>query len=199
MKQEIINCRSIVGDILLGAIISFSGIGVNGQTHSDFNPQFKFGETNTWAFANDKINVRDKFGQNEIWDNYLREDITAELGKAGFRYSEPSPDLIVKYRLGTHEKKNVHVIRNEWPGYVNRRGRWVYWRGGWGSKTIFRTPYDQSTLIVDIVDARTNDLVWRGYDRRALDSKSEKSIRKFAEKLMGQFAKDVRKSRKGTS
>ncbi len=43
---------------------------------------------------------------------------------------------------------------------------------------------------------RTKELVWRGYDRRTVDSKSEKTMKKSVEKLMDKFAKDVRESRK---
>lgn len=186
------------GGILLAAVVFLCGIAVSGQTHSDFNRKFTFVQFSTWNFANEQVNARDKYGQNEIWDNYLREDITAELLKIGFRQSDESPDLIIRYRLGTKERERVNIIRDDWPGYMYNRGPWIYWRGGggWGTTTVFRTRYDESTLILDIVDANTRELVWRGYDRRSVDDKSEKSLKKSVEKLMGKFAKDVRESRK---
>ena len=187
---------TMLGGTLLAAIIFLSGVAANAQTHSDFNKKFTFAQLNTWNFANEKVNTRDKLGPNEIWDNYLREDLTAELVKLGFDHSHDRPDLIVRYRLGTKQKEHVNIINDNWPGYMYNRGRWVYWRGGWGRKTIFRTPYDESTLVVDVVDTRSGELVWRGFDRRAIDGKSEKALKRSVEKLMGKFAKDVRNSRK---
>ncbi len=196
MKNQRISYKVIFGGAWLAAVIFLCGIAVDGQTHSDFNKKFTFAPLSTWNFANEKVNARDKMGPNEIWDNYLREDLTAELDKLGFSHSHVRPDLIVRYRLGTRQKEHVNVMQDNWPGYMYNRGRWVYWRGGWGRKTIFRTPYDESTLIVDIVEARTGELVWRGYDRRTIDGKSEKALKRSVEKLMGRFAKDVRDSRK---
>lgn len=197
MIKQKTNYISSFGGILLAAVVFLCGSSANAQTHSDFNKKFVFGQFATWNFANESVNARDKFGQNEIWDNYLRQDITAELQKIGFNHSDDRPDLIIRYRLGTKERHNVNVIHDDWPGYMYHRGGWVYWRGGgWGTTTVFRTRFDESTLIVDIVDAKTRELVWRGYDRRSVDDKSEKSLKKSVEKLMGKFAKDVRESRK---
>lgn len=198
MRKQFINHSFVFGGILLAAVVFLGGMAVNGQTHSDFDKTYKFTQSGTWDFANEKVNTRDKFGKNEIWDGYLRESLTAGLAKIGFNHSDNRPDLIIKYRFGTKEKKRTTVLHDNWPGYMYNRRGWVYWRGGggWGSRTVFRTPYDQSTLIVDVVDARTKELVWRGYDRRTVDSKSERTIKKSVEKLMDKFAKDVRESRK---
>ncbi|CAN5392546.1 hypothetical protein BH10ACI3_BH10ACI3_28110 [soil metagenome] len=188
---------SLFGGTLLVAVFFFFGIAVNGQTHSDLNKSFSFSQVRTWNFATERVTASDKFGSNEIWDNYIRENLTAGLAKAGFNHADARPDLIVRYRLGTKEKQHVNVVNDNW-GYTHHRGRWNFWRGGsgWGTKTVYRTPYDQSTLILDIIDARTKELIWRGYDRRTVDDKSEKSLKKSVDKLMDRFAKDVRESLK---
>lgn len=198
MKEKNNQFRSSFGGILLVAVVVLCGFAVSAQTHSDFNKKFTFVQFASWNFANERVNARDKFGFNEIWDNYLRQDLTAEFVKLGFTHSDENPDLVIKYRLGTQERERVNVFYDDWPGYMYHRGGWVYWRGGlgWGTSTVFRTRYDESTLVVDIIDTKTGELVWRGYDRRTIDGKSEKTLKKSVEKLMGRFAKDVRESRK---
>lgn len=50
------------------------------------------------------------------------------------------------------------------------------------------------SLIVDVIDARTNHLVWRGYDTQTIDfEKSEKTIHKSVENLTKRFRRDVDK------
>jgi hypothetical protein len=196
MIHQVKYYRAIVS-VAFAVILSLSGTAVFGQTHSDLNRTFSFAGLSTWNFANEKVNARDTIGPNEIWDGYIRDDLTAGLAKIGFNHSDDRPDLIVRYRLGTKVKQDVHVVHDNW-GYGYHRGRWAYWHGGrgWGTKTVFRTPYDQSTLVLDVIDARTGELVWRGYDRRKVDDRSEKSVKRSVEKLMGRFSKDVRESRK---
>ena len=183
------------GGTLLVVVFFLFGIAVNGQTHSDLNKEFSFIRVKTWNFTSERVTASDKVGANEIWDNYLRENLTAGLAKAGFNHSDALPDLMIRYRLSTKEKKRVNVIRDNW-GPVYRRGGRNYWRGRRGTSTVYRTAYDQSTLVLDIVDARTKELVWRGYDRRTVDDKAEKSLKKSVDALMDRLAKDVRESLK---
>jgi hypothetical protein len=57
---------------------------------------------------------------------------------------------------------------------------------------VWRIPYTDSTLIVDIIDAQTNLLVWRGYDVRTIDmSKPDKAIDKGVDHVVERFLKDA--------
>lgn len=52
-------------------------------------------------------------------------------------------------------------------------------------------------MIVDLIDARTNHLVWRGCDTQTIDfEKSEKTIHKPVENLTKRFRHDVNKQLK---
>ncbi|MBK7394015.1 MAG: DUF4136 domain-containing protein [Chloracidobacterium sp.] len=188
----------LFGGTLLVVVFFLFGIAVSGQTNSDLNEEFSFSRVKTWNFMTERVTSSDKFGSNEIWDNNIRESLTVGLAKAGFIHSDTSPDLMIRYRLSTKEKQSVNVIRDNWD-YAYHRGERKYWRVGGrrrGTSTVYRTAYDQSTLVLDIVDVRTKELVWRGYDRRSVDDKSEKSLKKSVDKLMDRFAKDVRESLK---
>ena len=57
---------------------------------------------------------------------------------------------------------------------------------------VWRIPYHESTLVLDVIDPHTNQLVWRGYDTRTIDfEKSEKTIHKSVEKVTKRFKHDV--------
>ena len=178
-------------------MVLFFGVAGYGQTHSDFNQKFRFAQLNTWSFANVNVNANDVFGRNAIWDGYIRNAISAEMQEQGFAFAPGNADFLVRYHLGTRQRQRIDVFRDNWPGYMYSRPGWIYWRSPfWGSTRVFRTPYDESTLVMDVIDPRTRELVWRGYDRRTIDRKSEKTFRKSVEKLIGRFAKDVRENRK---
>ncbi len=56
-------------------------------------------------------------------------------------------------------------------------GRWGGWRGG---PTYIARPYTEGTIIIDVVDARTKALLWRGRGRSATSDdpmEFQKSIR----------------------
>lgn len=177
-------------------LIAFA-TGVSAKTHSDYNKSFNFAQLKTWDFANAKVNTSDTAGKNPLWDDNLRGDLATQVQSAGFTQMSDNPDFLVRYHLGTQEKVQTEVVRNGFPGFMYRRGGWGYWRGGWAGRTVFRTPYDESTLVVDIVDARTKELVWRGYDKQTIDAdKSDKTLSSAAAKVIERFRKDAGKAEK---
>ena len=74
-----------------------------------------------------------------------------------------------------------------------------FWRSQmrFGQVDVWRIPYHESTLVLDVIDPHTNQLVWRGYDTRTIDfEKSEKTIHKSVEKVTKRFKHDVDEQRK---
>jgi hypothetical protein len=56
-------------------------------------------------------------------------------------------------------------------------------------------PYTQSTVIVDVIDARTNQLVWRGYDTGTLDTGHPgKTLDSAVDHVASRFMHDTRKT-----
>jgi hypothetical protein len=181
------------------------GAAFYGQTRSDFNENYPFARLHTWNFVNYQVNTSDKFGSNEIWDMALRENLTFQLRRLGFTEATDYPDFYVRFRLGTKERERLRIYHDDWggfwpgywPGYSYYWGGWWSWHPGWGgTSTVYHTTYDESTLVVDMLDGRTRDLIWRGYDRREMSDHSEKTLRKSVDKLMGRLAKDIHRDRK---
>ena len=78
--------------------------------------------------------------------------------------------------MGAKERARRRYLGYGFPGWGAIAGRW----GGWGPDfDVWNIPYTQSTLVVDIIDAHTNMLVWRGYDTDQIDvNKADKTIGK---------------------
>ena len=74
-----------------------------------------------------------------------------------------------------------------------RPGRWGWW--GWPSGyDAWAVPYTESTVIIDVVDAHTNQLVWRGYDSETLNTgKPDKTLSKAVEHVLSKFYQDAQK------
>jgi len=64
----------------------------------------------------------------------------------------------------------------------------------WGSRNIHVNQYSEGTLLVDFIDVKTNQLIWRGRASGTLEMKGvDKKISKSVEKLVKQFIKDTTK------
>jgi Domain of unknown function (DUF4136) len=66
---------------------------------------------------------------------------------------------------------------------------------GWpGSYDVWSVPYTESTLIIDVIDAKTNQLIWRGYDSDTLNTgKPEKTLDSAVDHIVSRLAHDTGK------
>ena len=93
------------------------------------------------------------------------------------RASTSTPDLLVAYHLGIKDKIDV----SSW-GYGY--GRW----GGWGGGNLDVRQYKEGTMIIDLVDASTRELVWRGIGKGVVGSGSpETKIREAVTEILSNY------------
>jgi hypothetical protein len=104
-------------------------------------------------------NARTAQRSNDLYIQRVRRAVNAELDKKGLKLVDTEPDLLVVFHTGVEQKINV----TDW-GY---RYSYDYW--GWGGRQIDVYQYDEGTLIVDLIDARAKELVWRGSGTRTVD------------------------------
>lgn len=186
--------RTVLVSFTLAALL---GVRSQAETKSDYNHHYKLDAAKTWNFKAQDNSVNDSVGNNSLWERRIREDITQRLAAAGLTQPKSAvPDLLVSYRIGTKERVKTQYLRSGYPGYFGyygRRGRWFGWQPGWGETTVWRTPTLKSTLSMDVVDARTNQLIWRGYDTETIDfNKSDQTINKAVEHLTKRFERDLK-------
>jgi hypothetical protein len=83
--------------------------------------------------------------------------------------------------------------------YDNFGGGWGWRRGGgmvFGDATTTEDTYKVGTLVVDLFDAKTKKLIWRGSSSDTLSDKSDKNIKnldKGVEKMFGHFPPSEKK------
>ena len=99
-----------------------------------------------------------RLDNNEMFDARVRAQIEAALDRRGFEQVRGLglPDLLVHYHASVTQKIDARELDL---GYVAHQ------------EAHDRAPlvYDDGTLVVDLVDTRTNLLVWRGWAESALD------------------------------
>jgi Domain of unknown function (DUF4136) len=95
---------------------------------------------------------------NSISNRALRSDLVQGFQARGYVGADSNPDFAVAYYASTKEELDV----TNWNyGYASR----PYWWGGWadwGPMDQTTTQYTQGTVVVDVVDPKTKELLWRG-------------------------------------
>ena len=115
----------------------------------------------------------------------IRMAIGKQLELQGY-VAAADPQMLVGYHVSTRQKLDVRTVNSH--GYS-------HWRRGRGRSVMTTTEvseYEQGTLVIDIVDAARNTLVWRGAGEARLrsDPKPEQTsqrVREAVAEILGRF------------
>ena len=117
----------------------------------------------------------------------LRSEVQAQLEQRGYRLAAPgeAPDFRVAWHGSISPEIQVVPLGSAYPW-----GPWVdpWYVGGMGRGTLTTT--EQGRLVLDVVDARTGKLAWRGTAEGPVDTGSiqfEQKVRKAVDALVERF------------
>ena len=184
--------KTITASALALGLLAWSGSAL-AAAHSDFTKSYPLRSLKTFAFKPQHRISRDPLANNDIWGNDVREAIRNDLSQHGiFEATAGSPDFYVAFYVGLQERYDVNYVPYGLP--VVHRGFHSGWWGWPRGYDAWAVPYTESTIIVDVIDAHTNQLVWRGYDSDTLNSKNpDKTLTKAVDNVLSRFYHDAQK------
>lgn len=175
--------------LFLSLGLSCSVFAAKTKTVTDFDPDGKFAAYKTYSIVGGK--ELSKTGLLASAENRERvaNFVSGELELRGMREvprDEPH-DLAVRYWIARKAKteETTLLVPDPWlAGYP------PYWTGAWSwyyEEHIIRN-YVEGTLIIDLIDTRTKELVWRTYVKRDIEAGEDRL--KAYEDLKKQVAKE---------
>ena len=148
---------------------------VAGEARNDFDPDIDFSRFKTFAF----IGGHDLENSGWLDEPEMRERfknfISGALEMRGLMEvpKDQAHSLAVRYWVARRQKQDVAVIdygsSMAWGGYA------PYCTGVWGysyEEYVVRN-YVKGTLIVDLIDPTTKELVWRTFLRQKIEDRSK--------------------------
>jgi hypothetical protein len=122
---------------------------------------------------------------NEFAEKRVVGEVTQALtGKGWTQAPEGQADTQVVLHGASQMKKDLNTFYSGMGGYGYRG-----WGGGMGTATTTVNEYLVGTLVVDIFDGKSKNLVWRGIAQDELSDKADKNAKKRA-KAMEKLFKD---------
>jgi Domain of unknown function (DUF4136) len=133
------------------------------QVQSDYDPAANFAglKTYDWIKAAKKVTGNPRLDDPAL-DKRIRELIESQLATQGYtNVTGGTPDFLVGFVVALEKKLAVSTM-NDYYGY---RAGWG-WSYGAGTGTVmpesYTYEYEQGSLIIDVVNPKTHDLMWRG-------------------------------------
>jgi uncharacterized protein DUF4136 len=167
-----------VGVVLMGMMLLFAGKLSAGQVKTDYDRSANFAQYKTYSW--EQVKTKDPLDVDRI-----KSAVNAALAAKGWTQVDSGGDISVMAMEITHNQQTLNTY------YDGFGGGWR-WRGfgGLGEATTTTETYKVGTLIVDLFDAKTKELVWRGSSSDTLSNNSSKNIQnmnKDVEKMFKNF------------
>jgi hypothetical protein len=158
--------------IILITLSSCSSVRVN----ADYDKKVSFTNYKSYAYLKSGI---DKAEISDLDKKRILNAIDEVMPAKGLSKSD-TPDVLIS--IFTKERERVDVYQNYGFGW----GWNPYW--GMGYSNVTTTP--EGTLFIDIIDAKTKELVWQGEGSGYLTKNTEKKdarIKEFVSKILEQY------------
>lgn len=130
------------------------------SVYADYDPDYDLWEYTTFDWA---PNTNPEAGKNPLYHNELNNKriksvALEQLNMRGYKLKTEKPDLILYHYIVIEEKA---AIVTEPYGY--------YYGPYWRQMKTDVYPYRKGTLILDLMDAKTHNLIWRGWAVSLID------------------------------
>ena len=157
----------------------------------------------SFAFLPNQDTIQTSRYNNALVNEIVISEINENMQKLGYRLDRSQPDLLVYYHLMLDEDIAVNGV----PVYTD----YGYYRPGYYVGPYYRNylynnyftiprlaagvgieqvPYKEGTVVIDIINRRTNQIVWRGKANDIVTPNNlEEELRTYVNAIFDEFPK----------
>ncbi len=198
------------------ALMGFTTL--QGQTNHD--PEVSLSQSSTYDWVDQDADARGHPAvESPLLQRHIRDAVEGELGKLGYRKAtSETPDLRIVYSVLAEERSRIDRSYGYGSygygsygfgrpfGYLRSSYRGSFGFSLYGGRHL--SPYYgypsagyagagriserlRVTLVLDIIDVRTEEVIFRGWERKSLRSDPKaKKVRKFVTKAVEEILED---------
>jgi hypothetical protein len=138
---------------------------------TDYDPKADFAAFKTYAWTEGTPSP------NPLGEARIRAAVDERMAAKGLKLVAEAPDIVVATHVVAKEQKELNTMG--YGGYG--------WRWGGGMATTSIDTYIQGTLALDVYDAGSKQLVWRGIGTDTASDQPEKNQKKINKALDKMF------------
>ncbi|MCU1240810.1 MAG: putative lipoprotein [Candidatus Acidoferrum typicum] len=159
----------------------FTAASFGQQVKTDYDHNANFGQYKTYSW--EKIQTRDPLVVDRI-----KDAVNGALTAKGWTQVDSGGDVSIVAMETTQNQQTLNTF------YDGFGGGWRW--GGFGDATTTTETYKVGTLVVDLFDAKTKNLIWRSSSSDTLSNnagKNTKNLDKGVQKMFAHFPPEEKK------
>ena len=132
---------------------------------TDFDPEWHVPASPVYAWMSRPTHNADPMVDNDLVEARIHRAVDEQLAAKGFSEAsaQSQANVLVTYHIGEEERLDINTFHSHYGYYPC----WGCWGPGFDSD-VWVSQYTQGKLVIDMVDAQTKKLVWRGVSERRL-------------------------------
>ena len=165
---------------LMAIMLLFAGKSSAQQVKTDYDRGANFGQYKTYSWA--QVKTKEALDVDRI-----KTAVNAALAAKGWTRVDSGGDVSI---VAMEITRNQQTLNTFYDGFGGGWGWRRFGGGGFGEATTTTETYKVGTLVVDLFDAKTKQLIWRGTSSDTLSNNSDKNIKnldKGADKMFKHF------------
>lgn len=181
--------------LILFMVAVLAGCSPQIRVFSDYDPDYDLWTYTTFDWGQ-KVNIeegKNPLHYNELNDKRIKAAVQEQMTLRGYKLTSEAPDLILHYHIIVD---NQSVVTTEPYGY--RYGPY------WMRMNTNVYSYREGTLILDLMDKKTQNLIWRGWavteingiDPEKVDGLIKTAVFKIFKKFPEGYQKDPKRNLK---
>ncbi|MFK7114538.1 DUF4136 domain-containing protein [Flavobacterium oreochromis] len=154
------------------------------HVNTDYDKRARFDQYKTFAYLKSGI---DKAEISDLDKKRILYALDETLTTKGFTKSE-NADILISFF--TKEKERVDYYNNNW-------GWNMGWNNPWWGSFSYSMPITsiEGTLIIDVIDAKTKELIWQGKGSGQLTedvNKKDARIKEFVSRILEKYPPQIK-------
>jgi hypothetical protein len=179
-KQEEYTMKKPYAFALFGLLLcsSLSLFAVSISTDYDHSANFSQYKTYSWL----KVQAGDS-----LWSNRLQQDIDSQLAAKGWTKVASNGSASITAFRATKEQPTLQTFYDGFGGGWGWRGRGGMGGMGMGMSTTTTEDTKVGTIVVDIFDSQSKQLLWRGKESSDLGNNADKNAKNLSKDMADLF------------
>jgi len=165
--------------VLMGMMLLFAGTSSAQQVKTDYDRNANFGQYKTYSW--EQVKTKDALDVDRI-----KAAVNTALAAKGWTQVDSGGDVCI---VAVEITSNQQTLNTFYDGFGGGWGWRRFGGGGFGEATTTTETYKVGTVVVDLFDHKTKQLVWRGSASDTLSNNSDKNIKKLDKGVEKMFKK----------
>ncbi len=137
----------------------------------DYDPKVNVRQFSTYRIEADRQRNADPIVGSNLNQRRIADALDLSLKARGYKpVTQGEADLVVRFFTDARDKQQIQSN--------NTMSPWGWGFGGWGMPNqVYSRQYEENRVVINVIDARTNDIVWQGWATGQMNSRNKERDR----------------------